>query len=140
MTNNLTASRLGQAFKLLPPKSIIGGCMTAKIEVYIRNEVGFISQGIMRPVADHWCSDAPIGKYEKIVPEKDRVVLAAAEAFASEKGLQVDVCDVATLTGKLKAKLRGIKETPTIIIGKRRIEGELSYEQLKNQLEASLSQ
>lgn len=131
---------LRQAFKLPLPKSIIGGCMTAKIEVYIRNEVGLMSQGIMRPVVDHWCSDAPTGKYVKIIREEDRAVLAAVEEFAKEKGLQIEVCDVATFAGKLKAKLKGVRKTPTILIGKQRFEGELGTEQLKNQLEASLRQ
>jgi len=58
--------------------------MAAKIEVYVRNEVGILSQGIQRPVADHWCSDAPIGREERVMPEKDRAVVAVAEEFANE--------------------------------------------------------
>lgn len=113
--------------------------MAAKIEVYVRNEVGLLSQGIMRPVVDHWCSDAPTGRYERVMPDKDRALLTIAEEFAKGKGLQLKVCDVCTFTGRLKAWLKGIRETPTVVIGKSRIVGGLDSEQLKKRIESCLS-
>lgn len=113
--------------------------MADKIEVYIKNENVVISQGIMRPVIDHYCTDGTMSKTESIVPEREKLALTVAEEFANEKGLSFEVCDVHTFKGKLKAKLRGVRTTPTIIIGENKIEGELAPELLKSKLESCLT-
>jgi len=107
-----------------------------RLEVYIRNKNVVVSTGIVRPVADHWCTDGMTGKTESIMPENDRSALKIAEEFAEENGLSVDIYDVSSIKGKLKARLRHVETTPTIIIGNSRIEGEFTPEELKNKLQS----
>lgn len=110
--------------------------MADKIEVYITNENVVVSQGFTRPVADHYCADATFSKTERIMPEREQMALDIAKEFANEKGLSVAVYNIHSAKGKLMAKLRQVKTTPTIIIGQSRIEGELTSDQLKNKLQS----
>jgi hypothetical protein len=112
--------------------------MGDRIEVYIKNENVVISQGIIRPLVDHGCTDGMTGKTEKVMPESDRLVLDALMEFANERELDVVVHDVHTFKGRLKAMLNGVSKTPTIVIGKLRIEGELAPELLRSKLELAL--
>jgi protein-disulfide isomerase len=66
--------------------------------------------------------------------EGDEEVLNCAREFAYEEGLSIEVVDVSTSRGRVKARMRGVKVTPTIIIGKHKIEGRTSPEQLRNKL------
>lgn len=109
-----------------------------KIEVYIKNEDVVVSQGIIRPVVDHACTDGMTGKTERIVSVSDRLALDVAEAFANERGLILEVHDVHTFRGRLKALLKGVSKTPTIIVGNSRIEGDLTSGLLKSKLESCL--
>jgi hypothetical protein len=113
--------------------------MVDKIEVFVKNENVVISQGIIRPLADHGCTDRMTGKTEKIMPESDRLALNVAEEFANERGLDVVVHDVHTYKGRLNAMLKGVSKTPTIIVGTSRIEGDLTSDQLKNRLQSCLA-
>jgi hypothetical protein len=115
--------------------------MIDKIEVYVRNEEVVTGQTIIgRPMSDglttHYCTAKEALKTERVMPEADRLTLAVVYDFANAKELKVEVHDVTTFKGKLKASLKGIKTTPTIIIGKLRIEGEQSSELLKSKLES----
>ena len=110
--------------------------MTDRLEVYIRNENVVLSTGIIRPVADHSCSDGMTGKTERIMSENDRSALKIAEEFADENGLSVEIYDVRSIKGKMKARLRHVETTPTIIIGNSRVEGEFTPEELKNKLQS----
>jgi hypothetical protein len=114
--------------------------MSNKIEVYIKNESVVISQGIIRPVADHGCTDGMTGKTEKVMLEGDRSALNVAKEFANERGLNVVVYDVHTFKGRLKAMLNGVSKTPTIIVGTSRIEGDLASDLLKSKLQSCLNE
>lgn len=119
--------------------------MVDKIEVYIRNEEVVTGQAIIgRPMSDgvsmHYCTAKETLKTEKVMSEASRLALEVANEFAKEKGLNVEVYDVSTFKGKLKAILRGIKTTPAIIIGKARIEGEHSSELLKSKLKSHFNE
>ena len=98
--------------------------MIGKIEVYVKNEeVATGDAYIGKPMGDHWCTFKETLKTEKVMPEADRLALEVVNEIARERGLEVEVCDVSCFKGKLKAKSKGITQTPTIVIGEKRIEG-----------------
>lgn len=81
---------------------------------------------------------APRVKTE-MMPEVDRETLDIVNQFANDKGLSVEVCNLGTLSGRMKARGKGITKTPTIIIGNSRIEGEHPSEVFRSKLESYLS-
>jgi hypothetical protein len=99
------------------------------IEVYIKTEQAIISQAVIgRPMSDgvttHYCTVRETAKEEKAMSEADRLALEVMKDFADSKGARLEVCDVSTFRGKLRARLKGIKTTPAIVIGRARIEGD----------------
>lgn len=115
--------------------------MIGKIEVYIRNEEVVTGEAVGgKVVAEHGCTVVRGVKTEKMMPEADRETLDIVNQFAHDKGLPVEVCNLGTLTGRLKAKRKGIRTTPTIVIGNARIEGELASELLRSKLESALKE
>jgi len=115
--------------------------MVEKIEVYVRNEEVVTGQAVIgRPVAGHWCTAKETLKAQKVMPEADRLTLKIVTEFAREKALRLEVYDVSIFKGKLKASLKGVKTTPTIIIGSRKIEGEHASGSLRSKLQSYLSE
>lgn len=99
------------------------------IGVYVKTEEVLTSQAIIgRPISDgvttHYCTMKETATKEKMMPEADRLALEVVKEFADSEGLSLEVWDVSTFRGKLKARLMGIKATPVIVIGHARIEGE----------------
>jgi hypothetical protein len=113
--------------------------MAGKIEVYIRNKEVLVQRTFVRGPSDHPCMDKESLIYERVMPDVDRLTLEVVTDFAKEKGLQVEICDISTFKGKLKASVKGINKTPTVIIGKSRIEGEFASELLRSKLESTLT-
>jgi protein-disulfide isomerase len=64
------------------------------------------------------------------MPEADRLALEIVREIAKEKGIKVEVFDISSFKGKLKAKFASVKETPTIVVGNRKIEGIPDKEQI----------
>jgi protein-disulfide isomerase len=109
--------------------------MISKIEVYVRNEEVVIGDAyIGRPIVDHWCTFKETLKTEKVMSEADRITLEVINEIAKEKNLEIEVCDISSFKGKLKARSKGITKTPTIIIGDKKIEGIQEKEQILNLL------
>ncbi|MGB9740388.1 MAG: hypothetical protein ACP5IM_00385 [Candidatus Bathyarchaeia archaeon] len=105
--------------------------MIDKVEVYVRSEEVVVGQTVIgRPIADHWCTAKDTLRTEKVSPEADRTALEVVNEVAKEKSVKVEVVDVSTLGGKLKAKRAGIKETPAIIISGNKIYGIPKREQI----------
>ncbi len=103
--------------------------MLETIEVYIRTEEILTSEAIIgRPISDgvtvHYCTVRETAKKEKMIPEADRLALEVVKEFADSKGVRLEVCDVSTFRGKLRAWSNGIKAIPTIFVCGVRIEGE----------------
>lgn len=114
--------------------------MTDKIEVYIRREEVATCEAVGgKVVGEHGCTVIRGVKTEKMMPEADRETLEMVNQFANEKGLSVEVCNLGTLVGRLKARRKGITKTPAVIIGSCRIEGEYPSEMLRSKLESHLS-
>ena len=108
-----------------------------KIEVYIKNEKVTLTQGLLHPLDEHPCLDRNISRTESILSDRDKLALTFVEQFASERSLPMEVYDVHTYRGRLRAFLKGIRTMPTVIVGNHRFEGkELTLEQLRNKLES----
>jgi glutaredoxin len=117
--------------------------MVDKIEVYVKNEEVIVDSAITgRPISDglttHYCTVRESLKTEKVMSEGDKVALEVVKKFAVEKGLKVDVYDISTFKGKLQASLKKVRRTPTIIIGKSRIESEDDLKQLESKLATAM--
>ena len=104
--------------------------MSKVIEVYVRNEI--VSDIYQEKGCEHTATGQvdihrPTSKlqFRKIrrLPEADQEALDIVLEVAKEKGWKVKVYDIDTFTGKLKARFKGINETPTVIVGKHRIIG-----------------
>ena len=117
--------------------------MIDKIQVYIRKRKTLVGQAAVGPVSDgtfhHACLSRKMLEYEKVASETDRDALEAVNNFAEEKGLRVEVLDISTFKGKLRAYLKGIDKTPVIAVGKYRIEGEQTPQRLRSKLESILA-
>jgi glutaredoxin len=116
--------------------------LAGKIEVYVRYEERAIPDEYVHPVIDgaagmypgrmdplHW-------RVQRSISESDRQALNCVKEFAGSKGLTVEVCDTNTFAGKMKAWVKGVKTTPTVIIGNSRIQGNLTPEELRNKLQS----
>lgn len=73
-------------------------------------------------------------KTEKIMPETDGSALKVVCEVCDELGAELKIHDIGSFKGKILARLKGIKNTPTIIIGKNKIEGVPEKEQLMSLL------
>jgi hypothetical protein len=106
--------------------------MVKTIQVYIMNREVITQAGLEgRTLAaavearsrTHDCSIKEISKTEKIISEEDKAALKLVKELAVEKNLRFRVIDVASLRGKLRARLKGVRATPTIIVGNSRLTG-----------------
>lgn len=102
--------------------------MAKTIEVYITNREVITQTGLEgRPLAAgdgvHYCSVKEISKTERIVPDEDKAALQLVKTLVAKKGFKIQVIDIANLKGKIRARLKGVKTTPTIIVGNNRLVG-----------------
>ena len=108
--------------------------MRKVIEIYVRNEavpVG-LEQGYYLKSPGHECTKTPVTRVvtEKVLPEVDKLALNVTEEVAKETGVELRVYDITSFKGKIKARFKGVRRTPTIIIDKNKIEGQPEKEQL----------
>lgn len=114
------------------------------IKVYVKIRKVALNLGSERPATDAfqprmsrwgWTNvDIQPSRAQKIMSESDEVALNCAREFADNEGLSIEVVDVNTSRGKIKARMKGVKVTPTIAIGKHKIEEISTPEQLRNRL------
>jgi hypothetical protein len=102
--------------------------MAQTIEVYITNKEVVTQTALEgKPLAAagtvHYCSVKEIMKTEKTISEEEKTALSLVETLARERNLKVQVVNVSSLKGKLKARIKGVKSTPTIIVGNQRMVG-----------------
>lgn len=100
--------------------------MPDKIEVYVKTEKKLVGEHFSAPISDgvmtHTCLDKKMLEYQKALPQTEKEVLEYVNNLAEKKDLFVEVIDLSTLKGKLKAATKRVNSTPTIIIGEERIE------------------
>jgi len=101
------------------------------MEIYIKNEEVTIATGPVRPtystLLGRWdivpWNLLPQACYTvSILPEENREALEIAQKVAQKTGVNLKVRDVNYLEGKILAYLRGVRKTPTVIIGNKKIE------------------
>ena len=113
--------------------------MGNQIEVFVKKKKSVSRQYVTPPVSDgyvhHGCMSKQVTEYDEVLPEADKIVLEIANQFASERDMQVKVYDVSTFTGKFKALSKGIKKTPTLIIGKEKID-DITPESIRGKLKS----
>jgi hypothetical protein len=114
--------------------------MGKTIEVYIKTKEVVTQTSLEgRPLAAgesvHYCSVKEIAKTEKMISEEEQAALTLTKTFANIGKFHVDVIDVASLKGKLRAKLKGIKSTPTIIVQNKQLVGVPKKEEIEALLE-----
>lgn len=106
--------------------------MAKTVEVYITNKEVMTHAGVdgstlaaavFAQSRTHDCSMKETPKSEKIISEEDKAALKLVEELAAQNSLRLRVIDVASLRGNLRARLKGIKATPTIIVGNNRLIG-----------------
>jgi deoxycytidylate deaminase len=120
--------------------NIVSGIETAgTIQVFVNNEKvpvrNFQTYEFTSP--GHECTrkliTVPI--FESVLPEIHEQVIKLAERVAEEKGMKLKVYNLSSRMGKVKAVLKGVKETPTIIVGNHKISEEITEKKLLYLLE-----
>ena len=76
-----------------------------------------------RPIQGHYCTVKEISATERIIQDEDKAVLQLARKLVYGKDFKITVIDIASLKGQLKAKLKGVKVTPTTVVGRNRFVG-----------------
>ena len=114
--------------------------MARTVEVYIMNKEVVTQTALEgRPLVAggevHYCSVKEISKTEKIISDDDKAALQLVKTLTAKKDFKIRVVDVASLKGKMKAKLKGVKATPTIIVGNNRLVGVPKKEEFETLLE-----
>jgi len=102
--------------------------MAKTIEVYIKNKEVVTSTRLEgRPLTAggevHYCSVKEFSKTEKVISEEDGAALKLVKEFTSENNFKLRIIDVSSSRGKLRARLKGVRTTPTIIVGSRHLIG-----------------
>jgi len=118
--------------------------MAKTVQVYIMNKEvkthasldgRTVAAAVFAHSRTHDCSMKEISKTEKVISEEDKAALKLVEELAAKKNFKFRVIDVASLKGKLRAKLRGVKVTPTIIVDNYRLTGVPQREEFEALLE-----
>lgn len=101
------------------------------IELYVRYAKIPVGTGVTYDQPGHQCAKAhTIAVSEKTLPEADQATLDLCKMVATERNLMVKVHDVSTISGKLTAWRNQVKETPTVIIEKNKIDGAVTKKRL----------
>ena len=113
--------------------------MVKVIEVFVKNrKVLTESSCYVRAESGHPCAGATPGityETESVLPEAERQALDTVKAIANEKGFDVKVYNLSTTMGKLRARLKSVEKTPTVIIDDKRIDGIIKKDAILNALE-----
>jgi len=102
--------------------------MGKTIEVYV-NAKEVITQTSFegRPLTGagdiHYCSVKEISKTEKIISEEEKAALKLVKTLCERGDYKIQIISVSNLKGKMKARLKGIKSTPTIVVGNKHLVG-----------------
>jgi len=111
--------------------------MSNQVEVYVRKKRQIVRQYVTPPVWDgiqhHACMSKQVTEYEDVLSSEDKKALETVDQLATQEILSFKVYNVASSTGKIRAALRGITKTPTVIVNGEKIEN-LTIELLRNKL------
>jgi len=118
--------------------------MVSKILLFIRTDEAATSEGFLgQPVSDglqtHYCTMKETVRIEEVTSEIDKTIMEIVNEIAKERGMAVEVYDLANFKGRIKASINGIRRTPTAIIGKQKLEGALTRGQIVAAITAETS-
>jgi hypothetical protein len=117
--------------------------MAGTIWVYVKGEQKPTAENaLVYAESGHSCSgtkSALVYKKEHVLPESDKQMVNIARKLAEEKGMKLQICDVSSRTGSLRARLAHVGKTPTMIVGNRRIVESITEEKLSSILERTRS-
>jgi len=117
--------------------------MAETIHVYVKGEQKLTAEDALVYVeSGHSCSgtkSALTYKKERVLPESHKQAISIATRMAEERGMKLRICDVSSGRGRLRARLAGVNETPTIIVRNQRITEKITEEKLLSILEQSNS-
>lgn len=126
------------------PQNIIVKDMAGTLQVYVRGEQKLAAENVLVYVeTGHPCSGTKSVtklKKEAILPESNRQVISIARKLAEEKGMKLQIYDVSSKEGRLRALLAGVNETPIIIVRNQRITENITEEKLLSVLEQTHSE
>ena len=86
-------------------------------------------------VEGHPCLAHMVKGALELMPEEDRRALEIASKLAEEYSLELDVVNVKSLRGRLRAWRSGVKRLPAIAIGDEVFDGSLDEAELRRALE-----
>jgi len=110
-----------------------------KVELYVRSKKQLSADTYKERGCEHTFSGQvdvlrPQNKLQfvetKSILESDKRALEIVSETAKEKGWNVEVYDVSSFWGRIKAHLKGVNETPTLFVNDHKIEGVPAKEQL----------
>jgi len=111
-----------------------------KIELYVRSAKQLAPHMYeARTTCEHTASGQvdlfrPQSKLEfqasRALLENDLKAFEIVQEIARERNWKVEVCDLSSFAGKIRACLKGINHTPVVILNNHRIEGVPNKEQL----------
>lgn len=120
-------------------QNIIVRDMVGTLQVFVRGEPKLAAENVLRYVeAGHPCSGTKSAitlKKEHVLPESHRQVISIASKLAEEKGMKLEVYDVSSRRGRLRALLAGVNETPAMIVGNQKVTENITEEKLLSILE-----
>ncbi len=108
-----------------------------KIEVFVRSAEIRTDHAIMgRPISDgvttHYCTVNETAKVGRAYFEADQLVLEALKENAQISESDLEIVDVATAKGRLKALFKHVRETPAVIVDGVKTEGHQALEFVRN--------
>ncbi len=115
--------------------------MTKGVQLYLASEIiathkTITGQPLSDGVTTHYCTVKETSEETYVMPEIHRAFYETVEEWADARSLPLKVFNVSTLSGKLHARLNGVKNLPAVIYGDFRIEGNCDIDELKKRLQS----
>ena len=118
--------------------------MVETLQVYVKGEQKLAAENaLVFAETGHPCSgtkSATTLRKEQVLPESHRQVINIARKVAEEKGMKLQIYDVSSKKGRLRALLASVNETPTMIVRNQRITENITGEKLLSILEQTRSE
>jgi hypothetical protein len=114
--------------------------ITAVIELFVRSYIVDVAPTDTETLS-HACAGpgaqmhaAASSRSFKSFPEKDREALDRVPALADALREELVIWDVATIRGKLAARRRGVRQTPTVVLRTGTVESLVEFEKTASEL------
>jgi hypothetical protein len=108
--------------------------LSRTIEVFVSNQE--VITGHFKTVEfstpGHPCTAKPIIApiLESVLPKNHLQIIEMIKKVAREHGFKIKIYNTSSRLGKIKAFLKGVKKTPTVIINNQKVTGKITEEKL----------